>query len=311
MARISLEQWRALVAVVEAGGYAQAAERLHKSQSSVSYAVQKLERSLNVQVFRVEGRKAQLTEVGAALLQRAKTLLDDAEQLEHGAQQLAAGIEPVLELAVEILFPTWLLLQCLEAFAEAYPKTHVELHETVLGGTDEAILARRVDLAISPRVPVGFAGQPLLPVRFIPVAHPDHPLHRLNRALTFRDLRQHRQLVIRDSGSDRDRDRDSGAWLGADQRWTVSNKATSIQAVRTGLGFAWFAEHIIQPELQSGDLRPLPMRPGHEREATLYLILPDGDFAGPGATALAEIIRQRSTTCSPEPESPPLDSARQ
>ena len=40
---ISLEQWRALLAVVEAGGYAQAAEALHKSQSAITYAVQKIE----------------------------------------------------------------------------------------------------------------------------------------------------------------------------------------------------------------------------------------------------------------------------
>ena len=39
---ISLDQWRALIAVVDAGGYAQAAEVLHKSQSAVTYAVQKI-----------------------------------------------------------------------------------------------------------------------------------------------------------------------------------------------------------------------------------------------------------------------------
>ena len=54
MNRISLDQWRALVAVVDAGGYVQAAELLHKSQSSVTYAVKKLERVLDVQVFRLE-----------------------------------------------------------------------------------------------------------------------------------------------------------------------------------------------------------------------------------------------------------------
>ena len=43
MPRVTLDQWRALVAVVDAGGYAQAAEALHKSQSAVTYAVQKLE----------------------------------------------------------------------------------------------------------------------------------------------------------------------------------------------------------------------------------------------------------------------------
>lgn len=42
----TLEQWRGFVAVVEAGGYAQAAEQLHKSQSTLTYAVQKLERLL-------------------------------------------------------------------------------------------------------------------------------------------------------------------------------------------------------------------------------------------------------------------------
>ena len=290
--RISLEQWRALVTVVEAGGYAQAAEQLHKSQSAVSYAIQKLERTLDVQVFRVMGRKAELTEVGASLLRRARALLDDAEQLEAGACKLAAGVEPTLRLAVEVIFPTWLLLECFEVFARRFPETHLELEESVLGGTDEAILSRRVDLAISPSVPVGFAGEPLLEVRFIPVAHPDHPLHRLGRSVDYRDLRRHRQLVIRDSGVQRKRD--GGAWLGADQRWTVTNKATSIQAATMGLGFAWFADPIIAPELESGILKPLPMAGAAERRATLYLITADSAFAGPATQAMAEILRQRT-----------------
>ena len=46
--RISLEQWRALQAVVDAGGYAQAAARLHKSQSAITYAVQRIEALLEV-----------------------------------------------------------------------------------------------------------------------------------------------------------------------------------------------------------------------------------------------------------------------
>ena len=46
--RISLEQWRSLLAVVDANGYAQAAAALHKSQSAVTYAVQKMEALLDV-----------------------------------------------------------------------------------------------------------------------------------------------------------------------------------------------------------------------------------------------------------------------
>jgi DNA-binding transcriptional LysR family regulator len=55
--RISLEQWRSLLAVVDAGGYAQAAEMLHKSQSAVTYAVQKIEVLLGVKIFQVIGRR--------------------------------------------------------------------------------------------------------------------------------------------------------------------------------------------------------------------------------------------------------------
>jgi len=54
--RISLEQWRSLAAVVDAGGYAQAAAVLHKSQSAVTYAVQRVETQLGVKVFEVIGR---------------------------------------------------------------------------------------------------------------------------------------------------------------------------------------------------------------------------------------------------------------
>ena len=72
--RISLEQWRSLLAVVDSGGYAQAAGVLHKSQSAVTYAVQKMESLLGVKIFEVIGRKAHLTATGQVLYRRAKAL---------------------------------------------------------------------------------------------------------------------------------------------------------------------------------------------------------------------------------------------
>ena len=62
--RISIEQWRALVAVVEAGSYAAAGARLHKSQGAVTYAVQQIEAQLRVRAFERSGRKSVLTATG-------------------------------------------------------------------------------------------------------------------------------------------------------------------------------------------------------------------------------------------------------
>jgi DNA-binding transcriptional LysR family regulator len=287
--RISLEQWRSLLAVVDAGGYAQAALALHKSQSAVTYAVQKMETLLGVKVFEVVGRKAHLTPTGEVLYRRAKALLEEAGALESAAGALAAGWEPELKLAVEIIFPTWLLLQCLASFGTEHPQTRLELFETVLSGTEEALLQRKVDLAISSTVPAGFAGDLLMQLKFIVAAHPKHPLHQLGRELTLQDLRKHRHLVIRDTGSQRR----GGTWLGAEQVWTVSHKATSIHAASMGLGFAWYPEDIVKSELASGALKALPLRENAERWASLYLVFADRDYAGPGALRLAEIIRMR------------------
>ncbi len=285
--KVSLDQWRALVAVVDAGGYAQAAESLHKAQSAVTYAVQKLESVLGVKAFEVVGRKARLTGTGDVLYRRAKALLDEAGSLEGAAGMLAAGWEPELRLAVDVIFPTWLLLQCCARFAEERPQTRIELYETVLSGTEESLLERRVDLAICSRVPQGFGGDPLMRMRFIPVAHPNHPLHRIGRALTLQDLRKYRHLTIRDTGAQRRRE----SSVGAEQVWTVSHKATSIHAVCMGLGFAWFSEETIRDEIAGGLLKPLPLREGAERWAELYLVFADRDYAGPGVLRLAELLR--------------------
>ena len=56
--RVTLEQWQALVAVVESGSHAKAAEVLHKTQSTVTYAIRKIESLLNVKAFEIRGRKA-------------------------------------------------------------------------------------------------------------------------------------------------------------------------------------------------------------------------------------------------------------
>ena len=62
--RVTLEQWRTLQAIVDSGGYAQAAEHLHRSQSSISYAMQRLESHLGIKILKLNGRKAELTEAG-------------------------------------------------------------------------------------------------------------------------------------------------------------------------------------------------------------------------------------------------------
>jgi DNA-binding transcriptional LysR family regulator len=294
--RITLDQWAALVAVVEAGSYAQASQRLHRTQSTVTYTIQKLEDLLGLKVFEIRGRRAALTPAGEVLYRRGKSLLEDAARLERSAASLAEGWEPELRLAVDMIFPTWLLLRALAEFGDQHPEVRIELIEAVLGGAEEALVEGRVDFVIGSHVPGGFIGDPLMQVRFACAASPTHPLHQLGRPLTLDDLRAHRHLVVRDSGARRSR---SGGWLN-ERRWTVSNKATSIRAACMGLGFAWFAEENIRQELDSGALERLPLTEGAERYAALYLIYADRAAAGPGVRKLAEIIQGKVAALPPQ-----------
>lgn len=285
---IPITHWQALIAVVDHGGYAQAAEALGKSQSSISYATQRLEDQLGLRVFRQEGRRAVPTPAGQILLQRARLLVEHAQSLESSARQLALGREALLRIAVDALFPDWLLLQALALFSTDCAATRIEVLETVLSGTDDALLRREADLVITPRIPQGFSGEPLLQVRFVAVAAPSHALHALGRSLTLADLRQHRQLVTRDSGSRRQ----NAGWLDAEQRWTFSHLPGSIQAACAGLGFAWYPELRIRDELADGRLSPLPLVEGRHRYAMLYRIFARPDFPGPACQELADVLTQ-------------------
>src|SRR5215831_10621390 len=99
--RSTLEQWSTLAAVVDLGGFAQAAEALHRSQSAVSYAVARLQEALDLPLLAIAGRKAVLTEHGVSLLKRARALLRDAGTLESLAGSLKRGWEPELRLVVD------------------------------------------------------------------------------------------------------------------------------------------------------------------------------------------------------------------
>jgi DNA-binding transcriptional LysR family regulator len=250
--------------------------------------MQKLEELLGVKAFELRGRKAVLTPTGEVLYRRGKALIEEAARLEHAAGELAQGWEPEIRLAVEVIFPTWLLLECLDRFARERPDTRIELLETVLGGNEEALVQRAVHVAIGPVVPAGFVGDILLPVRFVCMAAPGHALHQLGRPVTVEDLRRHRHLVIRDSGVQR---ADRGQFVN-ESRWTVTSKATSIRAAAMGLGYAWYPEDSVREELERGALKPLPLREGGERVATLYLVYADRDAAGPGTRRLAQIIQE-------------------
>ena len=289
LTKTSLEQWAVLAAVVDHGGFAQGAAALHRSQSAVSYTVARLQEALNVPLLVLKGRKAVLTAHGQVLLKRARTLLTDLGSLELLARTLQQGWEPELRLVVDAAFPRDRLLNIVAELQHLCPNTQMQLSDAVLSGAEDAIVDGAADVVVTTRVPSGHLGDWLLDVTFVAVARFDHPLFKVDHALTPEDLTRHVQVVVRDSGLKHPRDE---GWLGSDLRCTVSSLEASLATVEAGLAYAWLPEHLIRTVLESGTIRPLPLAAGASRNAPLYLVLVSRDLAGPAARAAVEAFQR-------------------
>jgi DNA-binding transcriptional LysR family regulator len=290
--KTTLEQWAVLASVVDEGGFAQAANVLHRSQSAVSYAVGRLQEALGLPLLELDGRKSVLTPYGKTLLGRARPLLRDLDTLEAVARSLKQGWEPELKLVVDAAFPRTQLFAIVADLQRACPSTDIQLADAVLSGAEEAITERHADVVVSSRVPPGFLGDRLLDVEFIAVARSDHPLLRIDHTLTLDDLTRHVQAVVRDSGSAQPRDE---GWLGADHRYTVSSMESSLGLVLAGLAYAWLPEHLLANYLRDGVLRRIPLAGGGSRTVTLHIVMVRPELAGPAATAAVATFKDHAS----------------
>ena len=289
--RTTLEQWAVLAAVVDEGGFAQAAAGLNRSQSAVSYSVARLQEALGLALLAVEGRKSVLTAEGESLLARARALIKDLETLESLARSLKKGWESELTLVVDAAFPRPTLLGIIAELQTTCPGTQIQLSDVVLSGAEQAIIEGVGDLVVTSRVPAGHLGDWILDVDFVAVARPDHALFQLGRELTTDDLVRHVQAVVRDSGTSHPRDE---GWLGAQRRFTVSSMDASLATIVAGLAYAWLPEHMLGELLQSGALRRLPLVSGASRKVSLHIVPVRPEALGPAARAAMDAFRRRA-----------------
>lgn len=285
--KTTLEQWRILQAVVDFGGYAQAAEKLNKSQSALNHAVAKLQQQLGVALLEVRGRKAYLTRHGEVLLRRSRNLSQAAAELEQLADTMEQGWEPEIRIAVEAIYPKDHLCQALSSFYPNSRGSRLMVLDSVLTGTEELINEHAVELAITGNVPKGFLGEPLCRVDMTPICHPEHALAQSPQPIRAEELAQHLQLVIKDTAQ---APTEKQGWLKAEQRWTVSNFAEAKHLLLGGLGFAWFPTHLIEAELQQRRLHQIKLEGSAIRSSILHLVVPREHRLGPGGQLLREII---------------------
>lgn len=289
MLTTTLTQWQVFNAVIDHGGYLQTAEKLNRSHSSLHHAVQKLQDQLGVRLLTVAGKKVQLTPIGEVMRRRSQRLLKDAEELEQLAKTARAGWETEITTAVEGIYPPGLLADVLARFHEQGQGTRLKVDSVILNGAVEAITGATADLVVSPIVPQGFLGSPLMAVRMAPYAHKRHPLVTNKTPVETGELHRHLQIVISDR-TDQQLPTSIG-WLKSEQRWTVSDFHQARDILQAGHGFCWLPAHMIDKDISYGDLRPLNTRDKLELLVPLNLVVPAPEKLGPAGRLLADLFR--------------------
>lgn len=295
--KTTLEQWRILQAVVDHGGYAQAAQALNKSQSSLNHAVSKLQAQLGVQLLHVVGRKAQLSEAGEVMLRRSRDLTQHVESLEQLAINLQQDWEPEITVCVDLAYPREALLPVLKQFLPQSRGSRLKIIDTVLTGSTEAVLHKKADLVILMHVPKGHLGEPLQAVDFVLVCHPSHELANASGPLDPNALAQHLQIVIKDTSPSPN---EVTGWLKSENRWTVSQFDTAVSLLMQEIGFCWLPKHVVAKHINNGDLKKLEVKGSNFLRTTAFLVCPSPDEIGPGTQMLSDlIIQNRNIDASP------------
>ena len=98
------EDLQAFVAVVEAGTFTAAAERLDTAKSAVSRRVSALEERLGVQLLRRTTRTLNLTETGQSFYEHSARILADLDEAESAAQQEHGELRGMLRVALPLSF---------------------------------------------------------------------------------------------------------------------------------------------------------------------------------------------------------------
>lgn len=252
---ITLEALRVLDAIDRKGSFGAAAEALFKVPSALSYTVQKLESDLGINLFDRSKQRAQLTAAGRLLLEQGRQLLRAANAMEEAVQQLESGWETQLRIAKDTVLPLAPLLQQINAFNLLDKRVAITIGEEVLGGTWDALIAERCDLALgaSGDLPKGIFEYRLMgEVEFVFAVAKGHPLCLHKGPVDAAAIAAFPTIVVADSSLSSPA-RSSGL-LESRQIIRVANAPAKIQAHKMGTGVGFVPAHLIRAEIASGEL---------------------------------------------------------
>ena len=265
----TLDQLRALIAVIEEGSFSAAARKLHRVQSAVSTAMANLETQLGVPLWDRSTKVARLTDQGQAILAAARKVCTEVDGLRRLATDMGSGLEASVSLCVDMLFPVASLVDLCKQFRGEFPSVDLRVDTQTMTGVSARVIDGSATIGVASPMGVapGLERKVLTTIQMVPVVAPDHPLAAVRGAISTARLRDAIQLVLSELHGEGHPDQ---AVL-ASRTWRVRDLHTKHAMLRGGLGWGNLPEHLVRDDLRARRLVKLRVEAWGEDEHTLYL----------------------------------------
>lgn len=245
--RTTLDQWITLQAVVDCGGFAQAAEVLHRTQSAISYTISKLEQTLEIEIFSLEKRRAVLTPKGEMLLALSRELTNKAILLETKAKLLNTKCNIKIKLVIDTLYHTDNLLDKVANFIKRHKDYDIDIIKQNISKSDVFAL-KDYDILITDQHVETLNPIFLETVESVIVTSPDHILQSIEESNLLDYLSKYTKVVLDPSLEDT---------VKSAQTISAASLETVIKLVENGTGYTWLPKNLIKNQLNNHSLKQL------------------------------------------------------
>ena len=248
--------------VAREGGLTKAANRLHVTQSALSYQLRDIEDKLGTPLFLRLNKRMLLTQAGERLLSSAPGVLDELRRAEEDIRQIALHREGILRISTECYTCYHWLPLVLKPFSREFPRVEVRIVAEATRRPIQALLDGRLDLAITSAVTRNqkLMFKPLFKDEMVVIVSPDHPLaskpfvsakdfaseHLLVYALPKEELTVFQKILI-------------PAGISPKHVSPVELTEAIVEMVKAGLGIGVMARWAVTPQVEAGTLRALPL----------------------------------------------------
>ncbi|MEQ9462950.1 MAG: LysR substrate-binding domain-containing protein [Haliea sp.] len=279
------------VAVVDAGSFTRAAERLKVSRPVVSKQVSRLEDSLGVRLLNRTTRRLSLTEAGRIFHAQTSRGLEDIAEARAEVSRLQQQPRGVLRINVPMSFGILHIAPLLPAFMQQYPELTVEmdLNDRKLDVIEEGFDA---SVRISDLPDSTLVARRLAPCRHVIVAAPaylerhgipDRPEDLLEHEVLSYSLQQSAQAWhFLDSGG-------QPTQVAVAGRLQVNNSLALREALLAGMGIARTPTFLVGDDLRRGRLTTV-LDTCRSLELSIYIVYPQRRYLSPKVRAFADFL---------------------